>query len=291
MDEGVASILFSATFLPIQYYKQLLGGTKEDFEVYASSAFHKEQMQLILASDVTSRYTRRCELEYYHIASYISDIVAQRNGNYMIFFPSHQFLEQVYNCYMDRFYIEETQECITQQEYMNEAAREQFLKRFAIAEPHPDTDDRSRAASWESLVHMEIEQEDKSLLGFCVLGGIFSEGIDLKGESLIGAIIVGTGLPQVCFERELLKDYFNAEGKNGFDFAYRYPGMNKVQQAAGRVIRSETDRGIVALLDDRFLQTGYQKLFPREWQSYRCVTGATCAEAVDNFWKYTKDDK
>lgn len=291
MDEGVASILFSATFLPIQYYKQLLGGTKEDFEVYASSAFHKEQMQLLLASDVTSRYTRRCELEYYHIASYISDIVAQRNGNYMIFFPSHQFLEQVYNCYMDRFYIEETQECITQQEYMNEAAREQFLKRFAIAEPHPDTDDRSRAASWESLVHMEIEQEDKSLLGFCVLGGIFSEGIDLKGESLIGAIIVGTGLPQVCFERELLKDYFNAEGRNGFDFAYRYPGMNKVQQAAGRVIRSETDRGIVALLDDRFLQTGYQKLFPREWQSYRCVTGATCAEAVDNFWKYTKDDK
>ena len=174
---------------------------------------------------------------------------------------------------------------------MNEAAREQFLKRFAIAEPHPDTDDRSRAASWESLVHMEIEQEDKSLLGFCVLGGIFSEGIDLKGESLIGAIIVGTGLSQVCFERELLKDYFNAEGKNGFDFAYRYPGMNKVQQAAGRVIRSETDRGIVALLDDRFLQTGYQKLFPRERQSYRCVTGATCAEAVDNFWKYTKDDK
>ena len=88
-----------------------------------------------------------------------------------------------------------------------------------------------------------------------------------------------------------MKDYFNAEGKNGFDFAYRYPGMNKVQQAAGRVIRSETDRGIVALLDDRFLQIGYQKLFPREWQSYQCVTGATCAEAVDNFWKYTKDDK
>ena len=124
-----------------------------------------------------------------------------------------------------------------------------------------------------------------------MLGGIFSEGIDLKGESLIGAAIVGTGLPQICHEREILRQYYEGRQMDGFAYAYRYPGMNKVQQAAGRVIRSETDRGIVALLDDRFLQTGYQKLFPREWQSYRCVTWATCAEAVDNFWKYTKDDK
>ena len=132
---------------------------------------------------------------------------------------------------------------------------------------------------------MEIEEEeDTILIGFCVLGGIFSEGIDLKNDSLIGAIIVGTGLPQVCSEREILKGYFDVEGDNGFDYSYRYPGMNKVLQAAGRVIRTVEDVGIIALLDERFLQMSYRRLFPREWEHFEMVTVDTVAKRVERFW-------
>ena len=125
-------------------------------------------------------------------------------------------------------------------------------------------------------------------MGFCVLGGIFSEGIDLKNDSLIGAVIVGTGLPQVGGEREILKEYFGESGENGFDYAYRYPGMNKVLQAAGRVIRTVEDAGVIALLDERFLQLTYRRLFPREWQSFEEVTVETVAERVNRFWKNLK---
>ena len=158
---------------------------------------------------------------------------------------------------------------------MSEEDREQFLSRF----------EGNRNCELEDMIHMDIEVEaEKSLLGFCVMGGIFSEGIDLKNDSLIGAVIVGTGLPQVCNEREILKSYFDAAGKNGFDYAYRYPGMNKVLQAAGRVIRTSEDVGIVALLDDRFLNGAYQQLFPREWEEYEVVTADRVARRVERFW-------
>ena len=126
--------------------------------------------------------------------------------------------------------------------------------------------------------------EESSLVGFCVLGGIFSEGIDLKEDSLIGALIVGTGLPQVCTEREIIRGYFEENGENGFDYAYRYPGMNKVLQAAGRVIRTADDVGIVALLDDRFLTPGYRRLFPREWEQFEVVRGESIGSRVEKFW-------
>lgn len=162
---------------------------------------------------------------------------------------------------------------------MNEDARERFLGKF----------EGNRDCDLSDRIHMEIEiQEEKSLLGFCVLGGIFSEGIDLKEDSLIGAIIVGTGLPLVCSEREILKAYFDEMGKNGFDYAYRFPGMNKVLQAAGRVIRTAEDVGLVALLDDRFLENTYQHLFPREWEEYEPVTVDRVAERVESFWKMWK---
>ena len=131
---------------------------------------------------------------------------------------------------------------------------------------------------------LPIEIEDKSLLGFCVMGGIFGEGIDLKQDSLIGVIIVGTGLPLVCPERELLKAYFDEQDGNGFDYAYRYPGMNKVLQAAGRVIRTEEDIGVVALLDERFLQNSYTRLFPREWSDFQIVNENTVGKHVEKFW-------
>jgi len=142
---------------------------------------------------------------------------------------------------------------------MNEQTREEFLKRF-------------------------IPEEDKSLLGFCVLGGIFSEGIDLKNDSLIGAVIVGTGLPMVCNEREILRGYFDEQEESGFDYAYKYPGMNKVLQAAGRVIRTMEDIGIVVLLDERFLSPSYLRMFPREWEHYERVNLQNVEDAVNRFW-------
>lgn len=275
MEKGRSTILFSATLLPIQYYKKLLGGEPQDYEVYAQSTFSEDKRALLIANDVTSKYTRRSEDEYRKIARYIYEVTNQRYGNYMIFFPSHAFLEEVYHCFYELYYEESYMECIIQEEYMSETMREEFLKRFQGNE----------ACKLEQFVDFPIEEEDeKLLLGFCVMGGIFSEGIDLKEDSLIGTIIVGTGIPQVGCERELLKNYFDRNGENGFDYAYRYPGMNKVLQAAGRVIRTAEDIGIIALLDERFLDFSYKKMFPREWTSYETVSVNDISKKVEKFW-------
>ena len=282
MERGRSSILFSATFLPIQYYKKLLGGETEDYEVYARSVFNPEKRALFIAGDVTSKYTRRSEEEYFNIARYIEEIVKNRHGNYMVFCPSYAFLYMVYEKYVENF-GGEGRECLIQSEYMSESDRESFLARFQRG---GEVDLKAETAMRAS-VSMEIEEEedeDSILIGFCVLGGIFSEGIDLKNDDLIGAIIVGTGLPQVCFERELLKDFFNGDGEDGFDYSYRFPGMNKVLQAAGRVIRTVDDVGIVALLDERFLQFSYKRMFPREWENFVTVTVGTVAKQVERFW-------
>ncbi|MCI6552186.1 MAG: ATP-dependent DNA helicase [Lachnospiraceae bacterium] len=263
LHKGRSSILFSATLLPIQYYKALLGAEEGDYEVYARSVFAPERRALFIGSDVTSRYTRRTAEEYGKIAAYIYETVKSRYGNYLIFFPSYAFLRQVYACFADCYLKEELIECMLQEEHMDEKAREEFLKRFE-------------------------EQREKGLLGFCVMGGIFSEGIDLKRDSLIGTIIVGTGLPQVCAEREILKNYFDQAGEDGFGYAYRYPGMNKVLQAAGRVIRTAEDVGIVVLLDDRFLSRTYQRMFPREWEGFEAVTLECIAGRAEKFWKEWK---
>lgn len=275
MRRGRSTILFSATFLPIGYYKKLLGAEKGDYEVYAKSVFNPEKLGLYIGNDVTSKYTRRSDTEFQRIAAYIDEIVSRRHGNYLLFFPSHAFLRQVYETYTEVYNADGKVECILQGEHMNEQAREDFLNRFVGNEE----------CVLEDVIHMEIEmEEERSLLGFCVMGGIFSEGIDLKKDSLIGAIIIGTGLPQVCNERELLKNYFDEQGENGFDYAYRYPGMNKVMQAAGRVIRTEEDFGIVALLDERFLMPSYQKMFPREWKSQQIVNVDQIGHKVEMFW-------
>lgn len=275
MQKGRSTILFSATLLPIQYYKKLLGGEPTDYEVYAKSAFDENKKALLIASDVTSRYTRRSEEEFRRIARYIHEVVRQRHGNYMVFLPSHLFLEQVYDCFMEAYYDADIMECIVQEDYMSEAKREEFLLRFQ-GNVGSDLADR---------IDFEIGEADETILiGFCVMGGIFSEGIDLKHDSLIGAIIVGTGIPQVGCERQLLKEYFDAQGENGFDYAYRYPGMNKVLQSAGRVIRTAEDIGVVALLDERFLEQQYRRMFPREWSQYEVVNVAQISQKVENFW-------
>lgn len=275
MDKGKSSILFSATLLPIQYYKRLLGGTPEDFEIYAKSVFDPSKLGIFIGSDVTSKYSERSDDQYLRIAGYIDSVTKARSGNYLIFFPSHQFLEEVYYAYGENFYDEEKTELLVQQDYMSEEAREAFLDRFSVG----------NNMDLSEIIHMDLEiEEDKNVLGFCVMGGIFSEGIDLKYDSLIGVIVVGTGIPLVCNEREILRSFFEQEEVDGFDYAYRYPGMNKVLQAAGRVIRTEEDEGVAVLLDNRFLQNSYKSLFPREWRGYKTISTQTVKNLTSQFW-------
>ncbi len=274
MLRGRSSILFSATFLPIQYYKELLGGEEQDYEVYAKSVFDVEKRALFIANDVTSKYSRRSEEEYGNIVRYIDEIVKNRHGNYMVFCPSYSFLRIIYERYVSEF-AGADKECILQQDDMGEDDREAFLGRFAgSAGGAGDADGGLQTGG----------DDERTLIGFCVLGGIFGEGIDLKNDSLIGAVIVGTGLPQVCCEREILREYFDGHGENGFDYAYRYPGINKVLQAAGRVIRTDRDIGVIALLDERFLQFSYRRMFPKEWENFEAVSLHGIARRVERFW-------
>ena len=272
MERGRASVLFSATLLPIQYYKSLLGGTKEDYEVYAQSTFDTEKRGLFLANDVTTKYTKRSDDNYKRIARYILNITGERSGNYMVFFPSHYFLSRVYEHVLS--IKKDNVEVMVQESNMSEEKKEAFLNRFVSNEE----------IDLNEVISFDIEMEDSTLIGFCVMGGLFSEGIDLKKDALIGAIIVGTGLPQVCNENEILKNYFDEMGANGFDYAYRFPGMNKVLQAAGRVIRTHEDIGIVALLDDRFMERSYQKMFTREWEHFEIVNMEQVGKRVERFW-------
>ncbi len=259
-DKAKFTVFFSATLLPIDYYRMMLGADDSDPAVYARSVFDSARRALLVARDVTSKYTRRGDSEYDRMASYISAVSSAKEGNYMVFFPSFAMLSSVYEIFMSRYYDPQFQEVVVQEPQMSESEREEFLSRFSSG------------------------IRDTALLGFCVLGGIFSEGIDLKNDALIGAIIIGTGLPMVCAERNLLKRCYDDMGLDGFAYAYRYPGMNKVLQAAGRVIRTEEDMGVVALLDERFLERDYTRLFPREWNNYTTCRVDDIAESLEEFW-------
>lgn len=260
LEKGNSTVFFSATLLPVLYYKELLSGNLEEYAVYAESPFEQKNRLLLVASDVSSRYTRRNVSEYRKIVEYIRKIVSGKRGNYMVFFPSYQFMRSVEEQLEQMPRLDREFVYITQASNMGEADRDEFLRAFE-------------------------EERDRSLVALCVMGGIFSEGIDLKEERLIGAIIVGTGLPMVCTEQEILKNYFDEHERKGFDYAYQYPGMNKVMQAAGRVIRTDRDRGVIALLDQRFLQRDYRQLFPREWSGYQTVNLSQVEAVVGRFWE------
>ena len=258
LKKGRSAVFFSATLFPMLYYRELLTTDTDAEGIYVQSPFSAKNRRILIGSDVSSRYTRRNHTEYRKIAEYISRCVWQRQGNYMVFFPSYRLMEDVYQVYEEEFSVDWVR-CIRQNSDMTEREREEFLEEF--------------------------QSREGTLVGFCVLGGIFSEGVDLTGESLIGAIIVGTGLPQIGSEREILKEYYDRKKQSGFDYAYRYPGMNKVLQAAGRVIRTKEDRGVILLLDDRFLGRDYGEIFPREWKDRSSCRLNTVEEAVSRFWR------
>ena len=258
LKKGRSAIFFSATMFPMLYYRELLTTDRDAYGIYVQSPFPKENRRILIGSDVSSRYTRRNRAEYRKIAGYIARCVWQRPGNYMVFFPSYRLMEDVLQVYEEEFSVDWVR-CVCQTPDMTEQEREGFLEEF--------------------------QEREGTLVGFCVLGGIFSEGVDLTGESLIGAVIVGTGLPQIGSQREILKEYYDKKNHCGFDYAYRYPGMNKVLQAAGRVIRTKEDKGVILLLDDRFWDRDYQEIFPREWQDRTGCRLDTVEGAVERFWK------
>ena len=258
INKGNAAIFFSATFLPIRYYKSLLSTKQDNYAVYAETAFTEDQSLLLLGRDVSSRYTRRNQDEYRRIAEYIRKTGQAQKGNYMVFFPSYKMMQEVYEVF-EGLNCGEMETCM-QVSGMKEEEREAFLGQFAA-------------------------EHERSFLAFCVMGGIFGEGIDLKNEQLIGAVVVGTGLPQISNEREILMHYYDERSGEGFDYAYRYPGMNKVLQAAGRVIRTVDDRGVILLLDDRFTRREYESLFPKEWERRSSCTVESVSGYLDAFWE------
>lgn len=257
LKRAKTSIFFSATLTPINYFKEMLGGTKEDYILRLPSPFSIENRKILIADKVSTRYKWR-ENSYSIIIRYISSIIRGKKGNYIIFFPSYKYMQDLYEQYVKIFPEVTT---IMQQAHMTEEEREDFLENFK-------------------------ENSEEDLVGFAVLGGIFSEGIDLKRNRLIGCIIIGVGLPQICIERDIIMKYFNKKCNKGYEYAYMYPGMNKVLQAAGRVIRTEKDKGIILLIDDRFSTNSYKNLFPREWYPNTIIKNTKDIENnLINFWR------
>lgn len=242
-----AHVFFSATLSPLSYFMDTLGAGEDDYSVTVPSPFAKEQLE-VLVQPLSTRYQDR-EHSRTQIARSIYELVSGRAGNYLVFFPSYAYMSSVYEAFTDLVGEEagESQlNVLVQQAKMTEEEREHFLSAFQAG-------------------------AETTLVGFAVMGGIFSEGIDLVGDRLTGVVVVGVGLPQLGAERNLIKDYMERTGKNGYDYAYVYPGMNKVQQAGGRLIRSETDHGVLLLIDDRYLQPRYQRLLPKEWRDYKVL--------------------
>lgn len=257
VKKGKSTVFFSGTLIPMQYFKEILGGDKEDYSLHLKSPFDKKNRSLIIADKVSTKYKYR-DSSYEKITKYIESFTRGKQGNYMVFFPSYAYMINVHEVFTEKFPNIKT---IIQSSEMSEEERTLFLDSF-------------------------VENPVETNIGFCVLGGIFSEGIDLPNDRLIGAVIVGVGLPQICAEKNIIKDYFNEKNSMGYEYAYMYPGMNKVLQAAGRVIRGENDRGAILLIDDRFTSRSYQRLFPEEWFPFIKVSNPNQVETIVNrMWK------
>ncbi|MCI8554826.1 MAG: ATP-dependent DNA helicase [Clostridiales bacterium] len=256
MKRARAVALFSATLTPLDYFASVLGGGENARTQALPSPYQREHLCLLMADRISTRYRDR-EGSIEPITDGIYRTVTVRRGNYMVYFPSYQYMQAVSDRFMEKYPAVET---LVQHSRMDEQEREAFLARFD-------------------------EGNERILVGFCVLGGIYAEGIDLKGGRLIGTIVVGVGLPQVSEEQNLLKAYYTRGGRAGYDYAYTFPGMNKVLQAAGRVIRGEEDRGVVVLMDDRFTTPSYRRLYPEHWGGFRVVrNGEALERELRAFW-------
>jgi Rad3-related DNA helicase len=247
LEMAKASVFFSGTLLPMDYQRRLLAAQDGDATVYGQSSFDRRRQQVLIASDVSARFSRRGPRLYAHIAAYLMALARARPGNYLAFLPSYALMDEVAKVLNPL--VDGRTTVVRQRPGMREDERERFVAQFS-----------------------EVRTTGTSLIGLCVLGGVFGESIDLPGERLVGVVVVGTGMPRSSSEREVIKDYFDVKKGKGFVYAYTYPGLVKVLQAAGRLIRTEEDRGVVLLLDNRFLEQELPEAFPKEWTSVHTCT-------------------
>jgi len=256
MNRCQVAILFSATMTPMDYFKQILGCDQSAHHLILHSPFPGENLGLYI-SDQISTYFRHRDQTADQVARVIATLIEQKKGNYLLYFPSYVYMRKIYQSYTARCPQTET---ILQKPGMAESERDMFLRRFSQNNP-------------------------QTLVGFAVMGGIFGEGIDLVGKRLMGAVVVGVGLPGISLERELIKEYFTNALGAGFEYAYLYPGINRVLQAAGRVIRTEKDRGVVLLIDQRYGRYQYKSLLREEWDPVRVRDPQQLADGLQKFWK------
>ncbi len=257
LGRGGAAVLFSATLTPGEYFKKIFGCGPSAGYLTLPSPFPPQNLGVFFSDRVSTLFRDR-ERTVPHVAGALRALAAGRPGNYLFFFPAYAYMAMVHGAFLEGTNGEEI---LVQRPEMSEEEREAFLRRF----------DRPPAGA-------------DTLIGFAVMGGIFGEGIDLVGDRLSGAAVVGVGLPGVCTERELIRDHFDRERRAGFDFAYRFPGINRVLQAAGRVIRSETDRGVVLFIDRRFGDRRYAVLLPEEWRPRTARDPVRLGDDLKTFW-------
>ena len=256
-----AAIFFSATMTPMEYFRRILGCGKPAGRLLLPSPFPARNLGLFISDRVSTLYRQRDRTKNV-IAQTISALIKQKKGNYLVFFPSYEYMQMVH-----AVFASDSPDCdhMVQTPSMSENEREDFLQQFRRDNPN-------------------------SLVGFAVMGGIFGEGIDLVGRQLSGAVVVGVGLPGISLERELIREYFAGTIKAGFEYAYQYPGINRVLQAAGRVIRSETDRGVVLLIDQRYATYRYRSLLLNQWSAVPVKNHQQLAAELEKFWQARKKD-
>jgi DNA excision repair protein ERCC-2 len=256
LERSQSTVFFSATLLPIDYFMQLLTGDVDHPKRIFQSPFPVENVCLLIHNQISTKYTQRAD-SYVALASVIETVLNTHVGNYLVYFPSYAYLESVLELLKERL---PERQLLVQDRAMTEAERDTFLSKFSA-------------------------NNQETLVGLAVMGGIFGEGIDLVGERLIGVMVVGVGIPQLGLERDLIKEYFDRQAGSGFAYAYQYPGFNRVQQATGRVIRTETDRGIIVLIDNRFTHTRYRELFPSHWRGVQVVQNSIgLKDKLTRFW-------
>ena len=246
-------VFFSATLSPFEYHSNLLTKGKGNF-IELQSPFDSKKLDIIINNKVSTKYkSREASIDY--IIESIEILTSSHKGNYIIFFPSYQYMNMIIENIVKPEY-----EMVIQKSNISEQERNRIIERF--------------------------NDTENCKVGFFVMGGIFSEGLDFVGDSLNGVIIVGVGLPLYCDENNLLKDYFDNEYQNGFEYAYTYPGFTKVVQAVGRVIRSEEDKGVAILIDERFTYGKYLELMPRHWTNKKVITSSyNLKKEIINFYK------
>jgi DNA excision repair protein ERCC-2 len=252
-----AAVFFSATLSPAVYFQRLLGVSPETQLTALPSPFPEARLAVVRARHISTLYKERSATEAV-LCDLLAAVIAARRGNYLFFFPSYVYMKAVF----DRFTAapRDGYAVFIQTPEMTDAERQTFIARF---EAGPDS----------------------PVVGFAVMGGIFGEGIDLMGDRLSGAVIVGVGLPGISMEQDLIRDYFQEKEGRGFAFAYRYPGMNRVLQAAGRVIRSESDRGVVVLVDQRYGTAAYADLLPGAWRRRSVRDTDALQRSLSGFWE------